>query len=42
MLSSRAEEIVHAPNISEIGKIRAEEQESNNSELFSLLAEMRE
>ena len=42
MLSSRAEETMHTQNISEIGKIRAEEQESNNFELFSLLAEMRE
>ena len=41
VLSLRAEEIVHAHNREKKGKKRAEEQESNNSELFSLLIEMR-
>ena len=42
MLSPSAEEIGSAHNIAEIGKRRAEEQESSNSELFSLLTEMKE
>ena len=42
MLSPRAEETMHAQNIAERRKRRAEEQESSNSELFSLLTAMRE
>ena len=42
MLSPRAEEIVYAHNKAERGKKRAEDQESSNSELFSLLIEMSE
>ena len=42
MLSSSAKEIVPAQNIAKRGKRIAEEQESNNFELFSLLTEMRE
>ena len=42
MLSPNAEETVSAHNIAERGKRRAEERESSNSELFSLLTEMKE
>ena len=42
MLSSRAEETISAHNRAEKRKRRTEEQESSNSELFSLLTEMRE
>ena len=41
MHSPRAEETMLAQNIAERGKGRAEEQESSNSELLSLLKEMR-
>ena len=42
MLSPIADETIYAQNIVEKGKRIAEEQESSNSELFSLLTEMRE
>ena len=42
MISSSAKETVPAQNIAKRGKRIAEEQESNNFELFSLLTEMRE
>ena len=41
MLSPSVEEIMPTQNRVERGKRRAEEQESSNSELFSLLTEMR-
>ena len=42
VLSSSAEEAVITQNKAKNGKRRAEEQESRNSKLFSLLTEMRE
>ena len=42
VLSPSAEDTLHAQNIVERGKRRAEEQESITLELFSLLTEMRE
>ena len=42
LFSPRVEKIVSAHNRAKRGTIRAEEQESNNSELFYLLTEMRE
>ena len=41
MLSPIAEEIVFAQNKAERGKRRVEERESNNSDTFSLLIEMK-
>ena len=42
VLSPSAEETLSAQNIEERGKRIAEEQDSNNSEMYSLLIEMRE
>ena len=42
VLSPRAKETMPAQNIAEKGKMRTEEQESNTSEQFYLLIEMRE
>ena len=42
MLSPKAEETMPAQNIAERGKERAEDQESDNSKLLSLLTKMRE
>ena len=42
MLSPKVKETVPVHNRAERGERRAEEQESSNSELFSLLTEMRE